>query len=137
MFSTIDSQHTRFVRLYVTTDHGRTFPVELPGEYGAAFDRARYLPAEPATAALADRLLRRRWVWSGEIPLPEEGLAAPPSTALFSARMRLAKRHEPALPNVQRIEVQAIRIEIFTLSYDTSSQQLITRLIHVVESQNR
>jgi hypothetical protein len=57
MFSTVDSQAERFVRLSVTTEGGETFVVPIPAEYHRQVDRARLLPWAPATSALAADLL--------------------------------------------------------------------------------
>jgi hypothetical protein len=137
MFTTIDSGYTRFVRLYVTTDQGATFPVELPAEHRAELERARYLPGELATAALADKLLRREWVWADKTTLPGVGVPAPHATSSSPPRIRLAKSQEHALSNAQRVEVQAIRIEILTFSYESNSHQLLARLVKKVESRKK
>jgi hypothetical protein len=121
MFSSIDSQPERFMRLSVTTEAGETPAVPIPDEYRRQVDRARLLPWAPATATLAD-LLRQVWVPSGS---PASGPSAPP-------RVRLATRG--ALPDGQPVRAAAMRIEIYTVSYDPASHRVSTRLLRSVEA---
>lgn len=123
MFSTIDSQAERFVRLSVTTEGGETLAVPIPAEYHRQVDRARLLPWAPATSALAADLLRQGWVVLGS---PSPGGPSSP------ARVRLATRG--ALRDAQRLRVAAMRIDIYTVSYDPTSHRLSTRLLRTVEA---
>jgi hypothetical protein len=123
MFSTVDSQAERFVRLSVTTEAGETLAVPIPDEYRRQVDRARLLPWAPATAALAADLLGQAWVRS-ERPLP--------GGPLSSTRVRLATGD--ALADGQPVRVAAMRIEIYTVSYDPTSHRVSTRLLRTVEA---
>jgi hypothetical protein len=123
MFSTIDSQAERFVRLSVTTAGGETLAVPIPAEYRRQIDRARLLPWAPATATLAADLLRQAWVRAES---QSSGGSSSP------ARVRLATRG--ALPDGQPIGAAAMRIEIYTVSFDPTSHRLSTRLLRAVEA---
>jgi hypothetical protein len=123
MFSTIDSQAERFVRLSATTEGGEIMAVQIPAEYGRQVDRARLLPWAPATAALAADLLRAGWV------RPGSQSSGPPS---FPPPVRLATRGP--LPDGQPVPIAAMRIEIYTVSYDPTSHRLSTRLLRTVEA---
>lgn len=123
MFSTIDSQAERFVRLFVTTEAGETLAVPIPDEYRRQVDRARLLPWAPAPATLAADLLRQAWVRSGS-PAPG-GSSSPP-------RVRLAGRS--ALSDGQPVRAAAMRIEIYTVLYDPASHRLSTQLLRIVEA---
>jgi hypothetical protein len=123
MFSTIDSQAERFVRLSVTTEGGETFVLPIPAEYRRQVDRARLLPWAPATSALAADLLRQGWVMLGS-----QSPGGPSSPAL----VRLATRG--ALPDGQPVRAAAMRVDIYTVSYDPTSHRLSTRLLRTVEA---
>jgi hypothetical protein len=123
MFSTIDSQAERFVRLSVITAGGETLAAPIPSEYRRQVDRARLLPWAPAVAALAADLLRQGWVRPGS-PAPGEPSASP--------RLRLATRG--ALAAGEPVQAAALRIEIYTLSYDPTAHRVSTRLLRSVEA---
>ena len=123
MFSTIDSGAERFARLSVTTEGGETLAVQIPVEYRRQLGRARLLPWAPETAALAADLLRQGWV------RPRSRAPGGPSA---SPRLQLATRGAPA--DGQPVRVAAMRIDIYTVSYDPPSHRLSTRLLRTVEA---
>jgi hypothetical protein len=125
MFSTIDSQDRRFARLHVITDRGEIFAAEIPDAYRGQIDRARLLPGDSAAAALAGNLLGQAWERT------EGNAPGFPPTAMFPTLRPAAERE---VPDAMRVKVKAIRIEIYTLSYDPSSHRLSTELVRAVEA---
>ncbi len=127
MFSAVDSQDTRFVRLYITTDQGETFPARVPRHYIWQFERARFLPDDSETDALANALLRREWVWTHG-PVRDARVA----TGQVPPTIRLVEDRDP--PGTPRVRIHTLRLEVHTLSYEPHSHRLSTQLLRAVES---
>jgi hypothetical protein len=65
MFSTIDYQQNRSVRIQVLGEANEAIRGDVPAGYERALLRARMLPKDPSGQILADSLARTLWLKAG------------------------------------------------------------------------
>lgn len=61
MFSTIDSEHSRFVHAYLLTSAGR-LPLQIPSEFEKKVAELRAAPDQALAKELAAKLAERNWI---------------------------------------------------------------------------
>ncbi len=131
MFSTIDYQPNRSIRLYVVTEANDTIRVGMPAGYERALTRARLLPRDPSVQILVNNLARALWVMAGPADENSTNSVGPSAPC---ARMRLARSSELKKPDVRRVAVSKVVIEIYTIFYERGTHRLSTRLLSSFES---
>lgn len=75
MFSTVDYDRTRWVRVEVTTPEG-VAPAEQPESADALLEALKHRPNAARAEELANAYLRTTWVWSGDRLVPGTGPVA-------------------------------------------------------------
>ncbi len=63
MFSTVDSQAARFLRIHAATEFGR-MPVQVPANLSALALEVRTIPTPDRIARLKSALLLQQWTWA-------------------------------------------------------------------------
>jgi hypothetical protein len=119
MFSTIDSQSHRRVRVFATTFDGRTMALEPGDEFEYDLRRARFLPKSWQVAQLATRLAKSEWT----IQRSPDGA---PVLRPIHARQ----------PNVEAVRVERVRVEISGLAFDRRTRALTSPSLGHAESKN-
>lgn len=147
MFSTIDSEHSRFVRAYVLTSKGLV-PIQIPSELEKKVAELRAAPNQEQLQRLAEKLAQRSWVdpdvarrqlkeqlqdRNSDAPLTGEQLRAmrnaPPPTTLVSQHpptpLVAADRNETAAS----ISYTDIQVEVWKLVMPSGTTQLEPHLL--------
>jgi hypothetical protein len=151
MFSTVDAESSRFLKIYLTFADGRTVPVPLPDAFRKRGDTLRVLPSPAVAQELADRLLKLRWrrqsterqqeahtgnarpkdhVWStADLHPAEESVDEPLTIGIPSDYAPVAAGAHAS----QGSAPIAVRVEVWRQRYDGQQQQLIASPILSVE----
>jgi hypothetical protein len=147
MFSTIDSEHSRFVHAYVLTSDG-PLPIQIPSELEKKVAELRAAPNKEQLQKLAEKLAQRNWVdpeaarqrlmeqlkdRTSNTPLTGEQLRslrdAAPQTTLVSLRPKTplvaANRNE----SMQAISCTHIHVEVWKLVMPSGTTQLVPNLL--------
>jgi hypothetical protein len=147
MFSTIDSEHSRFVHAYVMTKDG-PLPLKIPSELDKKTAELRAAPNQQLLQALADKLAQRSWVdpeaaqqrllkqlksRTTEVPLTGQQLRAmrtsAPPTTLVSQRPTTSLVATNPNESTAEIPFTAVRVEVWKLEMPRGTTQLKPRLL--------
>lgn len=128
MFTTVDSNTTRFGRLLVETPTGRLVPIYFPGDLPTEFRLAVSLPQGKAPERLLGILIERPCIWLVE---KEERRPEPAGTTTRGApvRMRMVGPGEKIEGETVYVDVEALHLEIHTIAFDRETSELSTRLL--------
>jgi hypothetical protein len=157
MFSTIDRPHARFLRVFLVVD-GNELPVEVPDSLYFDAEKLRTMPSQARTSALARRLSEQDWadthypwqqraqrvasyetdefigyqVFKGEQSVEPRSPQRPPGIPLDIGHMI-----DP--PDAARIRIDAVRLEVWRIRYDTPKRHLhrekLQEAIHQLEDE--
>ncbi len=127
MFSTMDSQDDRFLRIYLVTEHEEV-PARLPTDEGARAEKLVVTGAESLAKALARTLIDARWVGSVEQCQPGASAKEHSSPADSSPAGRLAEGSAVASAHILKngeklkagewpITVEGLRVELWKIDF--------------------
>jgi hypothetical protein len=142
MFSTIDSEANRFLRVYLITDSGE-LPLPLPAGLDKAAAEQRAAPSTAGLQAIARRLAAQDWRWSSDRQRAQAAaITAHGGEAISAAVLRngfevqvtsqvLAPGQSHVLEPVPlgeqcpaRIEFRAVRVECWRLRFAAGDELL-------------
>ena len=139
MFSTVDSETSRFVRAFAVTAQGE-LPLAIPSHLDKAVAELRAAPTQAKVESVARRLAATRWRRPDErilqqadrwttgraklpLPIPEPGLF----------------RSLEAIPTGESAEdalnVQSVRVECWRLRMDSGASRLTSELIRLATAE--
>jgi len=153
MFSTVDSQGARFLRIYLLTAEGE-FPVEVPPSMKSMAGEIRYLPTSGRLFGLAHELAQASWVSYDNDVLGQPLERLDPQTQVMSqvddpiedggpifvdkpsadgANLGLAEPRRPRFrvkekyelgPAADEVEIEGVRVELWRFKFDSRSRQI-------------
>jgi hypothetical protein len=142
MFSTIDSEANRFLRVYLITDAGE-LPLPLPAGLDKAAAEQRAAPSATGLQAIARRLAAQDWRWSSDRQRAQAAaIAALGGAAVSGAALRgaIEPTTEPRAltpgqshvlepvplgePCPARIDFRAVRVECWRLRFAAGDELL-------------
>lgn len=127
MFSTIDKPSSRFLKIYVRVD-GAYLPVALGSRFSAKASALRVEPSPAKLASLSKAIMAAPWVVTGQYRdvsplLAGDGAKAP------DYRPVIAIRAGPLRPLETELTVDAVRLEVWRLTYDREQGRVQARPI--------
>jgi hypothetical protein len=149
MFSTIDSESSRFVHAYALTNDG-PLPLQIPSELEKKVAELRAAPNEEQLRALADKLARRSWIdpEAAQQRLAEQLKNETSATPLTGARLRELRSAQPLVTNVSHhqptttliaekfgesnpatVPFTAVRVEVWKFEMPAATTHLKPRLL--------
>jgi hypothetical protein len=153
MFSTVDSQGARFLRIYLVTPNGRT-AVEVPSDLQPTARSVRTFPRAEELAQLADQLAQATWVpytynpftldagrgltrMAGQVDdlagsavapavHPQQPVDDPPLTWAGQEDRPLFRTLQPGEPALagQAIQVSSVQVELWRFRFDAQAHRL-------------
>jgi hypothetical protein len=147
MFSTIDSEHSRFVHAYLLTNDG-PLPLQIPSELDKKVAELRATPHQALAKELAAKLAERSWIdpqalqqtiaeqlrqQPGNVPLTGEQLrelrSATNPTATEPGRLSTNLLVAAKADSSNAIPNDGIRVEVLKYEMPAGTTQLHTRLL--------
>ena len=143
MFSTVDAENARYVKIYLTTDQGEV-PVELPSELRKPAAELRAAPNQSSTDALARRLAKLNWrdgqvSWSRMASNLQSGIVT--AHLLHAAEKPIDSPHVPPAGSRSTLTsttssiangivlIHKVRVEVWRYRYDATTHVLSSELL--------
>ena len=150
MFSTIDSEHSRFVHAWLMTDTGPR-PLQIPSNLEKKFAELRATPNHALAQALAVRLAKQNWIdpQARQQQVAEQLRSEPANVPLTGARLREIRhkttpQNNPSLATNLLVSVsesknlaipaQNVRVEVWKYEMPAGTTQLRARLLFVEQA---
>ena len=128
MFSTVDSQRSRFLRFYLITDEGEA-PAEIPRSMERLIEDTRLFPMERRMLRLARNLAQATWVPYEYNNFETTQDDNPPPL------YRIKSSKEPDPSNDDIVNLQGVRLEVWSFVMDLEDKQLNAYMISEITLQ--
>ncbi len=122
MFSTVDSQRSRFLKFYLITDEGE-FPAEIPNDLDRLYVEASFFPASGRLSRLATILAQSTWVPYDYQGFVQENRKTDPP------QYRIKRSREPDPQGDDVVNLRAVRLEAWSFGLNLENKALEAYMI--------